>query len=385
MKSVNTDFIMTFIENLRGSNVDSLVKAKDNGSKIIGMYCTYCPRELIIAAGAIPVGLCGTIESSISSAEKDLPRNMCPMVKSSYGLAITDKCPYFALSDMVIGETTCDGKKKMFEILASKQIKDIYVMHLPQMPNNDVSLNLWLEELRKLKAYLEEKFHVWITDAKLREAIHIINEENRILQKLFDLNKQRPALISGMDMLELTYRIAFHPDKRAASRLIDEVTDGINPAFPAGDTSTKRILLTGTPVGIGSEKVIKLVEENNAIVVVQENCSGYKTVGLRIYENDPSDPLILLAKKYMQIPCSVMSPNQKRLDLLKKMAKEFQIDGVIDLTWQACHTYNLESYFVAKTVKEELGLPFLQLETDYSQSDTETLRVRIEAFLEMID
>jgi benzoyl-CoA reductase/2-hydroxyglutaryl-CoA dehydratase subunit BcrC/BadD/HgdB len=138
-------------------------------------------------------------------------------------------------------------------------------------------------------------------------------------------------------------------------------------------------------VGIGSEKVIKLVEESNAIVVVQENCGGYKTVGLRIDENDPSDPLLLLAKKYMQIPCSVMSPNQNRLDLLRKMIRGFQIDGVIDLTWQACHTYNLESYFVAKTVKEELGLPFLQLETDYSQSDTETLRVRIEAFLEMID
>lgn len=383
--SVNTDFITDYVKELRNSNVDSLVKAKDNGTKIIGMYCTYSPRELILAAGAITIGLCGTVESSISSAEKDLPRNLCPMVKSSYGLAITNQCPYFAVSDMVIGETTCDGKKKMFEILGSKGIKDIYVMHLPQMPDSDVSINLWLNELKKVKGRLETLCCVRITDAALREAIHITNEENRVLQKLFDLNKRRPALVSGMDMLELTYRIAFHPDKRKANKMIEEVIEGINPDIPAGDMSTKRILLTGTPVGIGSEKVIKLVEESNAIVVVQENCGGYKTVGLRIDENDVSDPLVLLARKYMQIPCSVMSPNQKRLDLLKKMIKEFQIDGVIDLTWQACHTYNLESYFVAKTVKDELGLPFLQLETDYSQSDTETLRVRIEAFLEMIN
>jgi benzoyl-CoA reductase/2-hydroxyglutaryl-CoA dehydratase subunit BcrC/BadD/HgdB len=258
-------------------------------------------------------------------------------------------------------------------------------MHLPQMPDTEASLNLWLDELRKLRAHLETVFQIEITDKALREAIHITNEENRVRQKLFDLNKQRPALVSGMDMLELSYRIGFHPDWREANRLMEEVADGVNAANPAGNLKTKRILLTGTPVGIGSEKVIKLVEESSALIVVQENCGGYKNVGLRIDENDPSDPLVLLAKKYMQIPCSVMSPNHKRLELIKKMAKEFQIDGVIDLTWQACHTYNLESYFVAKTVREELGLPFLQLETDYSQSDLETLRVRIEAFLEMIN
>jgi benzoyl-CoA reductase/2-hydroxyglutaryl-CoA dehydratase subunit BcrC/BadD/HgdB len=381
MKAIDTGVV----ESLRSTSVDSLLKAKNNGSKIIGMYCAYCPRELILAAGAIPIGLCGTVESSIPDAERDLPRNLCPMVKSSYGLAVTDKCPYFALSDMVIGETTCDGKKKMFEILSSKGIKPVYVMHLPQMPDTAASLDLWLTELRKLKAHLETVFHIQITDDSLRQAIHITNEENRVLQKLFDLNKQRPALISGMDMLALTYRIGFHPDRKTANRIIEQVADGVNPAYTTGDSATRRILLTGTPVGTGSEKVIKLVEESNALVVAQENCGGYKNVGLRIDENDASDPLALLAKKYMQIPCSVMSPNPKRLELIKRMAKEFQIDGVIDLTWQACHTYNLESYFVAKTVKDELGLPFLQLETDYSQSDLETLRVRIEAFLEMID
>jgi benzoyl-CoA reductase/2-hydroxyglutaryl-CoA dehydratase subunit BcrC/BadD/HgdB len=373
------------IESLRNSSVDSLLKAKNAGSKIIGMYCAYCPRELVLAAGAIPIGLCGTTESSIPSAEKDLPRNLCPMVKSSYGLAVTDKCPYFALSDMVIGETTCDGKKKMFEILKSKKIKNLYVMHLPQMPDTAASLHLWLDELQKLRTYLAKVFAVEITDKALRDAIHTINEENRVLKKLFDLNKNRPALISGLDMLELTYRIGFHPDRRVANSIIEKVADSINPAHVAGDTSTKRILLTGTPVGLGSEKVIKLVEESGALIVAQENCGGYKNVGLNIDENDPADPLVLLAGKYMQIPCSVMSPNKGRIDLLKQMISEFQIDGVIDLTWLACHTYNLESYFVAKTVKEEMGLPFLQLETDYSQSDIETLRVRIEAFLEMIN
>ena len=93
-------------------------------------------------------------------------------------------------------------------------------------------------------------------------------------------------------------------------------------------------------------------------MIAMEDCGGYKTVELRVDENNQTDPLRLLAEKYMKIPCSVMTPNHRRLDLLKRMVKEFQIDGVIDLTWQACHTYNIESYFVAEMVKDELGLPF---------------------------
>jgi benzoyl-CoA reductase/2-hydroxyglutaryl-CoA dehydratase subunit BcrC/BadD/HgdB len=79
-----------------------------------------------------------------------------------------------------------------------------------------------------------------------------------------------------------------------------------------------------------------------------------------------------------------MSPNPGRRETLEHMISRFKIDGVIDLTWQACHTFNIESYYIAELVKDKLGLPFLHLETDYSDSDRETLRVRIEAFLEMI-
>jgi benzoyl-CoA reductase/2-hydroxyglutaryl-CoA dehydratase subunit BcrC/BadD/HgdB len=375
---------LTVYENLRLENIQKMMRAKEKSAKVIGTYCTYCPRELILAAGAIPLSLCGTTEVP---DEIEMPRNLCPLIKSSYGLAVTNKCPYFTLSDIVIGETTCDGKKKMFEILKSKGIKDVYVMHLPQMPDTKASLALWLEELRNLKTYLEKKLGITITDAALREAIHITNEESRARQRLFDLNKRKPALLSGLDMLNVSYQVMFLADPQESIRIIDDLAAEFETtAVSSGDeTPEKRILLTGAPVGVGSEKIIRLVEECGAIVVAMENCGGYKTLGLRIDENNRSDPLLLMAQRYLKIPCSVMSPNRGRLDLLKTMVCDFQIDGVLDLTWQACHTYNIESYFIADMVKSKLGLPFLQLETDYSDSDVETLRVRIEAFLEMIE
>jgi benzoyl-CoA reductase/2-hydroxyglutaryl-CoA dehydratase subunit BcrC/BadD/HgdB len=376
------------IEGVRDNSLSVLSDTQEDRVKVVGIYCTYCPRELVLAAGAIPIGLCGTRESPITAAERDLPRNLCPLIKASYGFAITDTCPFFHAADMVIGETTCDGKKKMFEILRSKGIKDVYVMNLPQVPGEEDSAALWLNELRKLKSYLEKRYGVELTDARLREAIHIVNEETRAEKELLDLNQALPALISGMDLMNVSWQIGFEIDPRKSTRLIRELSAELRQkaagGYHVGNSSTKRILLTGTPIGLGSEKVLRIVEESGALVVVQENCGGYKTVDLLVDENDQSDPLELLVQKYLKTPCSVMTPNTARLDLLRRMVRDFRIGGVIDLDWQACLTYNVESFFVAQLVRDELGLPFLQLETDYSQSDLETLRVRIEAFLETV-
>ena len=70
--------------------------------------------------------------------------------------------------------------------------------------------------------------------------------------------------------------------------------------------------------------------------------------------------------------------------MLKEMIQEFSVDGVIDLTWQACHTYNVEAFCIEEFVSETFGMPILHLETDYAESDTEQIRVRIEAYLEML-
>lgn len=382
---MHQNFLESFSD-IRENNILTLKTAKENGQHVVGLYCTYGPRELVLAADAIPVGLCGTRQEPITAAEADLPRNLCPLIKSSYGFAISDTCPYFHFSDLVIGETTCDGKKKMFELLG--KIKPVHVMHLPQVADSKASLELWYQEMQRLKLTLEQAFEVDINEQKLRDAIHVVNEGNRALKNLFDLNQSKPAVISGMDLLKVSWQIGFHTDRWERVTMIDQLVSELKSQAEAGQMfgghSTPRILLTGTPVGIGSEKVIRLVEENGGAVVAMETCGAYKTIGLSINEEDPRDPLLLLAERYLKVPCSVMSPNTSRLELLRQMIRDFQIDGVIDLTWQACHTYNIESHFAASLVKQELGLPFIQLETDYSESDVEALRVRIQAFLEII-
>lgn len=361
-------------------NVLALQEAKSAGKKVVGQYCIYSPLEIALAAGAIPVSLCGTKNDSIAAAETMLPRVLCPLIKSSFGFALQDSCPYLAASDIVVADATCDGKKKMYELL--NHYKPVMLLQLPQIQDEDAA-RYWRGQFAALVARLEKDFNVSITEEKLRDAIRLTNRLRRALKNVLDLARRKPSPLSGMDILSLCFRASFMPDYEQCIALLDDIAAGIGRATPDSlPAEGPRILLTGVPTGMGSHKVIQLLETCGAHVVCIDNCTCYKKVLLQMDEN--RDPLSELAERYLAMHCSVMSPNPHRYEVLKKLSEEFLIDAVVDLTWQGCQTYDVESWSVKKYVREELRLPFLQIVTDYSETDTEQLKVRIEAFLEML-
>ncbi len=383
---------------IREKNVIKIKELKEQGRKVVGIYCTFCPNELVIAAGAIPVGLCGTRDEPIAAAEETLPRNLCPLIKSSYGFAVTDTCPFFFFSDLIVGETTCDGKKKMFEIMG--ELKPVHVMQLPNLKGDGLYFQLWVDEIRRLRARLERELCAGISDEALWEAIDLVNRETRAVKEICDLNRQDPPALNGLELLAVVWSKGFSADRSGVVDMLVRLKEALverqfqaaagkscccpgpgREATSVPQWSRPRVLLTGCPVGLGSEKVVRLVEEKGGAVVAMENCTGYKTLELET-GREHDDPIVALAHKYIRIPCSCMSPNQYRLELLERMIADFNPCAVVDLTWQACHTYNIEAYAVERLAAEK-GLPYLHLETDYSASDREALKVRIEALLEM--
>lgn len=369
---------------LREKNIIALKTAKEQGRRAVGMYCLYSPTELVVAAGAIPVPLCGTKQEPIPAAEKVLPRNLCPLIKSSYGFAATDTCPFFYFSDMLIAETTCDGKKKMYELLAD--YKPLHLLQLPQNQEPESALPYWYNEVNKLKTGLEKEFEVTITEDDLRVAIKLMNSERRALKELQDTAKTKPAPLSGVDMLTVLFNRGFCADKPAAIAMVNRLTADLKANIARGESPftdrTPRILLTGVPVGLGSDKVVRIIEECGGNVVCFESCGAYKGVYTPVDEEN--EPLLAIAEKYLSTPCSCMSPNYSRFELVSRLVEEFSVDGVVDLTWQGCHTYNIESHSLRHYLQESHSIPFLQIETDYSDSDVEQLKVRIEAFLEIL-
>lgn len=361
------------------------VKAlKEKGVPLVGIFCTYTPIELIHAAGAVAVSLCGTSEEPIHHAEKHLPNNLCPLIKSSYGFAVSEQCPYFYFSDLIVGETTCDGKKKMYELLG--ELKPIHVMHLPQGQDMNHDFKYWKEELIRFKEALEDRFNVKITDEILREEIKERNRERKILLDFYELGKLNPSPILGSEINEAIEALEFQFDRKAQCHFILERTKELKEKYERELKGTKsnrpRILITGCPVGGVRDKVLRTIENSGADIVAFENCSGVREKMTLVDER--KDPIDALTEKYLNVSCSVMTPNPRRFEALDEMIDEYEIDAVIEVVLQACHTFNIESYNVKRFVTQKKKKPYLYLETDYSKMDVGQISTRVNALIEML-
>ncbi len=356
---------------------------KEKDIPMVGTFCTYMPQELPLAMGAAVVSLCATSDETIQEAETDLPKNLCPLIKSSYGFGKTDKCPFFYFSDIVVGETTCDGKKKMYEYMG--EFKDVHVMELPNSQASKEGFELWKSEIVKLKGILENKFDVKITDEAVREAIVLKNKERKSLKGFYELGQLNPPALTGQDILKVLYGSTFKFDKNDTIKEVAELTERVKKEYEEGKRldPKPRIVITGCPIGGVTEKVVKAIEDNGAYVVAFENCMGAKAID-RLVDETNEDVYEALADKYLNIGCSCMTPNPNRIDLLNRMIDEYQADGVVDVILQACHTYAVETLKIKRFVNGEKEIPYMSIETDYSQSDIGQLNTRMAAFIEML-
>ena len=359
-------------------------KKKDAGYPVAGIYCAYAPLEIIQAIGAVPALLCAFSKVPIETAEAVLPANLCPLIKSSYGFIQEGTCPFFSLSDAVIAETTCDGKKKMFELIAG--IRPLHVMDLPQMPEEPEAKANWRQMIVKLKNFLEKTFDRTTTDEAIEETIQWSNKKNRLARKIFEYAAIHPPVISWKEIYDISF-LAMPSTGQDVIPLLEEKLEILEKRKQKGEffgtPDSPRVLVTGSPIGGDATKIFKVIEEAGGVVVAPDSCTGTKTFNGEIAENT-GDPIGALAERYLKIPCACMTPNDGRMDALSQLIETYKPDVVIDFILQACHGYNVESYRVGNHVTENHGLAFMKVETDYSDSDIGQLKTRIEALFETL-
>jgi benzoyl-CoA reductase/2-hydroxyglutaryl-CoA dehydratase subunit BcrC/BadD/HgdB len=385
----NRPAAMAYFDNMvaeiHGGRVLELMAAKKEGRPVVGTFCVYIPEEVVVAAGGVCVGLCGGSQGSIPDAEKILPRNICPMVKSAYGFKAGKICPYFQAVDFVYGETTCDAKKKTWEIL--DRLVPTYVMEIPQMKNKRDKA-LWLDEVKEFKAKVEEVCGRKISSDDLAAAIKVINGKRRALQRLTRLRAANPAPISGKDAL-LIEQIAFYDEPVRFAEKVNVLCDELDERVSRGEgvmpADAPRVMVAGVPMALPNWKVHNLVETAGAVIVGEESCIGTRYFKDLIDESsrDLDGQLEVLTDRYMQIDCSCFTPNTERIDQVIREYRDSGAQGVLHYSLQFCHTYNVEEIRIKEACQKE-GIPYLSIESDYSPEDVGQLQTRIEAFLEQI-
>jgi benzoyl-CoA reductase/2-hydroxyglutaryl-CoA dehydratase subunit BcrC/BadD/HgdB len=377
------DFVMSEVHGLR---IKELLDEKAAGRKIIGTYCVFVPEEIVLAANATLVGLCSGADFAMEEVEKCLPRNTCALIKSSFGFKLGKVCPYLESADMIVGENTCDGKKKAYESLKGL-VENLYVMDLPQV-KSEQGRALLKAEYQRFQAALEDLSGVAVTAESLKQAIRTVNAKRAAIHRLSSLRKADPAPISGLDAL-LANQVFFYDAPLRFTKSVNAICDELEAriaeqkgVFPE---KTPRILVSGCPQAVPNWKLPFVVETAGAVIVGEESCVGER--GTRNLTDESGETLEemleAIVDRYYQVDCAIFTPNPERLEHIQEMVAAYHADGVIHYGLQFCQPYLMESMPVEKALEQQ-GIPCLRVETDYSMEDVGQLKTRIEAFIEQL-
>ncbi|MBI4824677.1 MAG: 2-hydroxyacyl-CoA dehydratase [Nitrospirae bacterium] len=375
------DFVISEVHGLR---IEEILKAKAKGRKVVGTFCIYVPEEIVLSVDGVCIGLCAGAEVGSGEAEKFIPRNTCALIKAFMGFKLSGLCPYVETTDLIVGETTCDGKKKAYEIFGGIT-KKVYVMEVPHMKTAE-DMKLWLSEVKRFKDKMEELSGKRITVENLKKATSVVNAKRKALQRLSRLRAADPAPISGLDAL-LVNQISFYDDPlrftEMTNRLCDELEGRVRDGIGIMPKGAPRILVSGSPMAIPNWKLHAISEGSGAVVVGEESCIGERNHRDLLDENFSSvdEAMEKLASRYLGIDCACFTPNTERLDNIKALVNGLKADGVIHYSLQFCTPYMMEAYKVENAVT---GVPFMRIETDYSMEDFGQLKTRVEAFIEML-
>ncbi|MEE4271445.1 MAG: double-cubane-cluster-containing anaerobic reductase [Thermoanaerobaculales bacterium] len=378
------DFVMGEVHGLR---IKELVDARAQGKIVVGAFCVFVPEELVLAANGICVGLCAGADFGTEEAERYLPRNTCSLIKSFFGFALEKVCPYLQASDLVVGENTCDGKKKAYEIFQGMIPGEFMALDMPNTKSAEgraVLKKAYIELIEKL----EKLSGTTITVEALKDAIGVVNAKRRALHRLAALRQAVPAPISGLDAL-LANQVAFYDDPQRFTSSVEALCDELDRRVEQGEgvvpASTPRIVMSGCPMAVPNWKLPAIVEASGAIIVGEESCIGDRgQQNLVSGDGDTIDALIdNLVDRYFTIDCAVFTPNPGRAEHASAMADGAKADGVIHYALQFCSPYQIEAPTLEAAV-ERGGTPVLRIDTDYSAEDVEQLRTRVEAFVEQI-
>jgi len=362
-----------------GNCLEYAETAQQAGRPIVGIFCEYTPRELIMAAGGVPVCMCGGDADMIPAAEEDLPAGLCPLIKSSYGYHKERANPFLEMASLLVAETTCDGKKKMYELLARS--RPLHLLELTQKSDAPAAFTHWRQEVLRFRDRLQADFGVRITPTRLRRAARLLNRERALRLALAQYSKP-PTVLTGVEYLTLKSLIACIPEDLAGMEEALATLEARRQC-PERVIHRPRVLLTGVPSPHGAEKVVEIIEEAGGVVVAQETCTGLKP-NLEQVDADSPDILTEIARHYYRLPCSCMTPNNRRLEIISALIREYRVQAVVDHVWTGCLTYDVESRRVADWIRAKHRLPYLKLECGYGAADSPRIRTRVEALLEAV-
>ncbi len=380
------------ISNLFGRRQEEIAAEKEKGKKVIGYMCLFAPTELILAADAIPVRVNSGWYDTSKLGDRVVPVEVCPVIRSTIGAKMIELSPFLEQSDALISVLTCDGMTKLSEILSD--YKTIWGMNVPRIKDSTQSLHFWNDEIKQMKAQIEQFTGNKITRKNLKEAIETTHRATKAFRRLQELRKGSPVIM-GRDAMLVNQTFLWDDKKRWTEKteaLCNELEARAQRKDWVSPPDTPRVMITGTPMfWPDSWKLPTLVEESNprGVIVADELCSGERILNdpVGVDEWSMDDMLNAIGERYLMAstcPCFTSKDgNEDRVNWLLNKVKDWNVQGVIYYVVRGCMLYAME-YTRVKKALDKINVPVYYLDTEYTREDVGQMKTRVEAFLEML-
>lgn len=372
---------------LRKVFIDNEVVKYSDDEKLIGAFCVTMPSEIIHAAGARPLKLCSSSYVGFHIGDYTTPRDVCPLIKSVVGNVVGGISETYKACDMYVVPVACDCKKKLASQLSD--FKPTMPLYLPLNRADDDGMDTYVKEVKNIADKISEITGVTVTRESLGREIKRHAEVQREIKRFTKLKSDSSILIRGAHALAVMNSFAYddiYSFGEQLKKLNDELEERKNKQAFLTKKKLPRILLTGSPITFPNMKIPLIIEEQGGIIAADETCLGDRGTSdlVAVCDDSLNGYYRALANRYLRTcSCAIFPDNKTRIHKLEKMVKEDHIDGIIYHVLRGCLVYDYEFEQIEKHFSAK-GIPVIRLESDYNEEDIEQLRIRIEAFIEMI-
>jgi len=364
---------------------EKLKGQKEKGVKIVGYIGRFVPEELIHASGAVPYLMCRGGEPEPPDAVIPyMLRFMSPYARSQIGYYLLGIDPVVPMLDLIVAQCSDCHESRLADLF---EYFELPTMRLGVPPDWKKSLSR--EYYQKRLTWLREKLEVLtgnkIADEKLKKSIESINQTRDLLSRINLLRKKQPPPIGGYDFIRLNH-YSFYCDLEKLLPKLSDLYEQLQKGKSPFSREAPRILLAGHVVGMGDYVVPKLIEDSGGVVVAEFLDEGMRQCAWNVKTD--GDLMRNLGETYYseRTPPSIFQPAwEERVESIKKLIRDFNIDGVIWYELSFEEIYDLECSIISKAM-DKMNMPFLKLESsyEYSREAVGPLTTRVESFIESV-
>ena len=383
--------LIYFEKLLEDANNDSVRQAKAEGKIALGYTCFHMPEVLLNLDNCFSVRLRAPNTGSMEVATYYMCNGSCEYSRALLERAMEGNYKFL---DAICGVDLCEAMNRCMENMELLHIENenndkfFYTNTDVAYSDDEDSVVHTVEQLqRKVLNKLHENYGVDISDDALRKAVERHNEICRLITEIGEYRKLENPPITGYEFHVLTLASYTCPKYLIIDKL-RETLEEIKTRVPDEKKKYRiRVVVVGSE--IDDPDLIKLMEENGALVVADRFCYGSFPGRQEIILNDEEPVLKQICRQYLQkteCPRHCAPHRVKhRYDFVNQLVHDFHADGVIYEQMKFCTYWSYERTLASYVMNEEYKIPTLSIDRPYRARSSGQLRTRIQAFVENVE